>query len=276
MIDFFKRITAPLRPDGKSRRIAAAQLRERGARLHLILAAVLCMTLSIGSFYLVELVMLPIPWESLYEDAPSLYRLLDALYYVLDGAIIVLLMLPLVFGTAHIFYAASQGTHLPLSDLFMPFQSARCYRRSTLVMLLLLVPRLAALWLARTLWQGADGLALGWRLTLYALAIALLVALSLLFTLDDAVLPLAFNDASLGPRALWRISARRNVGHMTALFRFKLGYLGHLVLSVLSLGTLLILHTLPLYALAHKAYTDDLLSVAPDQETSIADFGKTI
>jgi uncharacterized membrane protein len=63
---------------------------------------------------------------------------------------------------------------------------------------------------------------------------------------------------------------------MMELFRFKLGFLGWGVLSVLSFGILLLFHTLPLYALAHKAYTDELLSVDPDQETSFATRGKTI
>jgi hypothetical protein len=244
--------------------------------LHLLLAAVLYMTLSIGSFHLIELVMLPIPWRALYTDAPLIYRLLDALYYVLDGAIILLLILPLGFGTARIFYIESQGTRAALSDMFFPFQSARCYFRSTWIMLLLLLPRIFAALLARTLWQCAGGLALGWRLALYGLSVLLLAAFSVLFTLDDAVLPLAFDRPTLSPRALWRTSARRNAGYMMELFRFKLGFLGWGVLSVLSFGILLLFHTLPLYALAHKAYTDELLSVDPDQETSFATRGKTI
>lgn len=276
MINFFKRVAALLCPDKQSQRIAASQLRESGTRLHLILAAVLYMTLSIGSFYLIELVMLPIPWRTLYTDAPSLYRLLDTLYYVLDGAIILFLILPLGFGTARIFYTASQGARAALSDMFLPFQSARCYFRATLVMLLLVLPRLLSLWLVCWLWQEADRQPLGVRLLLYALAVLLFAAESLLLTLDDAVLPLALDDESLGVRALWRTSVRRCYDHMLAIWRFKLGYFGWAVLSVLSLGTLLICHALPLYALAHKPYLDRIIPIESNTEPNTAHRGSSI
>ncbi len=276
MMRFLKRITAPLRPDERSRRIAEARLREGDTRLHLILASVLCLSLSLGALYLTELVFLPLPWQALYDRDPSLYHLLDAFCYALEVAFVILIILPLVFGTARIFHATAEGDRLALSELFSPFRSGRSYRRAMLVMLLWTLPRLFAGLLIYGLCSGADGRPLGIKLLLYALALLLFAADSLLFTLDSAVLPLAFDDDSLGPRALWRTSALRCYDRMLELWRFKLGYLGWGLLSVLSLGTLLICHTLPLYALARKAYTQGLAPSVFDTETGTAPKGSSI
>ena len=273
MKSLLRTVTAPFRPDEHSRRIAAAQLGERHTRLHLILAAVMCLTMSLGTLYLSELVMRIIPWNVLYDTHRALYTLLDVFYYLFDTAIVLLLILPLVFGTARIFYAASQGKRMALSELFSPFQSRRSHRRAMLVMLTLTLPRLIALFIVRGLWMGADGRPWGIRLLLYALAILFFIAVSLLLTLDDMVLPLALENESLGLRALWRMSFARCFGRMLCLWRFKLGYLGWAFLGLASLGTVWIGHTLPLYALAHAAYINEMSS---SPEKSIAPSGKSI
>ena len=277
MKTFLIKILTYLRPEARSRRIAEARLREDGTRVHLILASLLCLALSLGTVYLVELSLAPVPWQQLYDEAPALYALFDALYYALELAAVVLIALPLLFGTARIFDAASRGDRLALSEIFSPFKSGRGYLRAMLVMLSLAVPRTIALLLIRALWSAAAGLDTPVRLMLYALAVLLFFAISLLLTLDDAVLPLALGDESLSLRALWRRSARVRTDGMMQRLRFKLGFLGWCVLSVLSLGTLLLCHTLPLYALAHAAYADGTVTVEPiDTETSIAPVGKTI
>ena len=276
MKTFLVKTLTYLRPDARSRRIAEAQLRESGTRMRLILASVMCLALSLGTVYLTELALAPVPWQLLYDETPSLYALFDMLYYALEIAALVLIALPLLFGTARVFAATSRGERPSLSEMFSPFNSGRSYLRAVLVMLSLAIPRLVAILLIRALWLAAEGRATLIRLLLYALAVTVFFAVSFLLTLDDAVLPLALGDESLSLRALWRRSTRIRIDGMMERLRFKLGYLGYFVLSVLSLGTLLICHTLPLYALAHAAYTQGAATVEPtNTETSIAPTGKT-
>ena len=276
MTAFWEKITAPLRPDERSRRIAEAMLSENGTRLHLILAALVCLVLSLGTLYLTELVLLPVPWRTLYDHVPTLYALFDTLYYLIEIALFVFVILPLVFGLSRIFYVASEGKRLPLFAMFSPFRDGRSYRRATSVMLLLALPRALAFLFLHVMYRQAEGHSLWLRLLIYALAILLAAALSLLLTLDDAVLALALADDSLPLRVLWRTSAQHCYDRMFPLFRFKLGFLGWGVLSALSLGTVLLCHVLPLYALAHRAYTDADAPCIIKTETSIAPKGKTI
>lgn len=275
MIQRLRLMLSSFCPEATSRRIAVSRLRQDGMRLHLVLASVICLSISLGTLYLAELTMLVIPWQSLYDTHRLLYSLLDGLYYLVDTALIVFIVLPLLFGAARIFDGASRDERVPLSEIFSPFRSGRSYARTVLVMLTLTVPRLLAFWLVRALWLAADGRPLGTRLGLYALAAVLLLAVSLLLTLDDAVLPMALRHESLGLRALWRISYAHGSNRMLALWRFKLGYLGWCALSILSLGTVLILHALPLYTLAHAVYTDEALS-ALSSEKNMAHTGKSI
>lgn len=259
-----KRLFCRLRMDEVSpsaedaRRIASTQLRIRGLRLHLILAALLTLVFWVGCLYLTENIFAVVPWVTLYEDAYALFVLLNVLYYTVDVAVAVCLGFGLLYGCATVFHAASQGEQLPLAALFGAFGSRRSYGRAIAVIVLLAFPRAIAVTVLRVLWQQlmtAQGLVstLLWLL----LTLAFLAAATILLGFDDALLPLALAEPQESPLRLYGRSVRLCGSYLVRIWLYKLTYLGWGVLSVLTLGALLIGHTLPLYTLSHTVWTGD-------------------
>lgn len=256
-----------------AKRVASSVLRTDGMRLHLMLTALLCLVLGGGSLYLVESIFAVVPWAKLYHVSPHNFLLLDALYTLTDVAFTTLVIFPLVFGAAHIFFAAARGENLPLSALFSAFDSARSYRRSVATMTVLALPRLLVLLVLGTVCRSAlAASSLPTALFWWVLALALLVGASIALGFDDALLALMLGESDLNIFQAYRASVRLTLPRLARIWRFKLGYALWAVASVLSLGVLMFAHALPHYALAHTAWTDEYYRM----NNNIAPRGKSI
>ena len=224
-------------------------------RLHLILAILCCMTFWIGSIYISECTFNAVPWESLYESRYALYVLLDILFYVVDGLIIVLIGLPLLFGCAMIFEGAARGVREPMFTLFCAFDSPRCYRHTLGLMLRLLgahaLPAALCAWLMWARYE-TDGPSTLWETVPMTLVFLLIV--SVILGRNDAVLTLAYEHPAATVRELFARSRALTRGKWFALWNFKLSYIGWAVLSLLSLGLVLIFHALPHFSLSYSLF----------------------
>lgn len=223
-------------------------------RLHLILAALCCLTFWIGSIYISECTLLAVvPWESLYESRYVLYVLFDVLYYTVDVLIIVLIGLPLLYGAAMIFEGAARGNREPMATLFCAFDSPRRYGRTLGLMLRLLgahaLPVGLCVWLIWARYRTAGPSSL-WETV--PMTLLFLGAVSIILVRNDAVLALAYDDHSATVRELFARSRAMTRGRWLALWKFKLSYIGWAALSVLSLGLVFIFHALPHFSLSYS------------------------
>ncbi len=242
----------------EARRIASANLRTRGMRLHLILAALLTMTFVVGTMYLTENLFAVVPWVSLHEYAYELFAVLDVAFYLMDAAVLVFLGCPLLYGCAAIFHAAADGRKLPLVTLFDAFGHARTYGRAIAVMLIIIAPRAFVFFLLHMLWSSAAVSPPGIALLLGLLSLALIAIATLLFGLDDALLSLALQHRDSRITVLYRQSLTLTRHRLTRIWLCKLTYIGWTLLSVFTLGVLFFGHTLPYYCLSHAVWTDDI------------------
>lgn len=241
----------------QAKRIALLTLRTDGLRLHLVWASLICLVLSGGGLYLMENVFAVVPWVKLYYDAPLAFYALDALYTALDIGYIVLLVCPLLYGAMSVFYAAADGRQLPLSCLFDAFSCSKSYGRAILIMTAKILPRALTVALLVTLCRAALGAhSLIGALLWYLLALVVLVGAALVLGLDDALLPLALKNETVGPLKLYRASLSLCAPRLWRIVRFKLSFLLWGLASVASLGVLLFSHALPYFCLAHAAWAD--------------------
>ena len=238
-----------------SRRRANELLALPHMRLHLILAILCCLTFWIGGIYLSERTFNAVPWASLYEGNRLLYTLLDVVYYVVDGLIILFLGLPLLYGCAMILEGAARGVREPMTTLFCAFESPRRYRKTLGLMLRFIgahaLPVALCAWLiwARYQTDGPDTL---WE-TLPTTLVFLFVA-SIVLGRNDAVLTLAYDDPTASVRDVFARSRTLTKGRLWGLFRFKSSFVGWALLSVLTLGLVLIFHALPHFSLSYSLY----------------------
>jgi len=193
----------------------------------------------------------------LQEQSPLWYTLLDQMFYLLDILVIILVGLPLLYGACMIYMAAADGKKEPMTTLFCAFSSPSAYRRSLAVMIGLLLPPLlvagSALWLTHL----ATGAEQAWMTALYyGLALLLVVSACLLLGCHDAVLRLYYLHPDASVFRLFSASRRKTRGRLFELFLFKLSYTGWWLLSVLSLGIVLIFHALPAFILAYTVRLD--------------------
>ncbi len=224
-------------------------------RLHLIMATVTFLTLWVTSVYISECTFNALPWERMRVDDPLRYDFFRALFYTLDGVIIVLIGLPLLIGTAGIFDAAARGVCAPLADMLTPFRSPRAYGRAqTLAARHLLLPcasllpglllTLAAVTEKHVLYGCLGG----------ALLLAGLFASLMLSGQSAMLLSLAFRNPATPLRVLREQARRDTRGRMLYLLRFRLTYIGWTILGIASFGLVLIFHALPLYSLSYTLY----------------------
>ena len=224
-------------------------------RLHLVFTSMLCLAFTVGGLYMIECAFCVVPWAELYHSDVVRHLLWLVLMLVIEVLYIVLAALPMLFGAAMIYQAAAQGKREPLSTLLSPFASFRTYRRALGVMLRLLALPALTIGLCALLILAADRADMVWLMAVILLFSALLLtAVSLLCCRDDAVLPLAYLRPDAPPSALFSASLRLTHGRLIALWRFKLSHIGWALLSVASLGVVLMLHALPYFSLSHTLY----------------------
>jgi hypothetical protein len=256
-----------------AKRTATFILQSDGLRLHLILTALLCLALGGGGLYLVESVFAIVPWAKLYHVSPHDFHLLNALYTLTDVAFTALVIFPLVFGAARIFFAAAHGEKLPLSAMFSAFDSARSYRRAVAAITVLALPRLLILLTLGAVCRSAlEAPTLPGALFWWIIALALLVGASIALGFDDAFLSLMLGNHDFNIFQAWCASLRLTAPRLARIWRFKLSYMLWVIASVLSLGVLMFAHALPHYALAHIAWTDEY----DRMDNNIAPRGKSI
>jgi hypothetical protein len=252
--------------DARSSRLqAAGLLRLPGLRLHLILAAMLCLCFWVGIVYVCECMFAAVPWEILREQSPLWYTLLDQAFYLVDAAVILLVGIPLAYGACMIYMAAADGESAPFTTLFCAFEGPRTYLRAQGVMLGLLLPVLAVAGVAWHLVDLANRSDLLWLSCLYyGLTILLVVGACSVLGLNDGVLRLSYLHPDHSLFGIFSASQSATRGRLWSLFFFKLRYIGWAILSVLTLGILLIFHALPSFALAHTTH----LGITNESNTS--------
>ena len=233
-----------------------------GVRMGYVLSTILLLTTWIGSIYLVENTWYALDWIALYEASPLAYNLLDALVYVLDAIVIVFLGLPLLYGWLRYVSLASTGTTPSLSLLFTPFGQKHDYMRSLavtlclaahLVLLLLPCALFGALCFFCAVWGGVIGWLLAVLLGILALA-ALIGA-----TLGNAgmllVVFLDINHPALTVRELLALAHRYRKGKRFELWLLGLSLIPQFLLGLLTIGTLLLFHAIPLALISfQRAY----------------------
>ena len=222
-------------------------------RLHLILATLCCLAFWIGGVYINECAFNAVPWEHLYHNNFLLYTLLDVLYYVTDGLVVLMLGLPLLYGCAMIFEGAARGVREPMATLFYAFTSAHAYRRALgVVFCLLIFPLLSLSACAGVAWVCFDAIDPSTLYTTIPLSLLFMAFMAVLLGQNDAVLTLAYDDPDATVSSLLARSRAITKGRLWDLFRFKLTFIGWGALSVLSLGLVLLFHALPHFSLSYS------------------------
>ncbi len=238
--------------DAKLCRVRANELlRGSEMRLHLILAALLCMTFWIGIVYLCECTFDIFPWEAWRKNDLFRYAVFQALFYLVDTLVILLFGLPLLFGTAMILQGAAYGKREPLSTMFCAFGSFRAYGRAMTVIFRLLALPLFSLLLMTLLVIAAR-----WLSTIPVIiaatvsCIATLLVTALLCGRDLAVLPLCYRFPSMRVKQIFSLSHTMTAPHLFPLLCFRLHYVPHVLLTVLTLGIYALVDGLPRHAIA--------------------------
>ena len=238
------------------KRRAKAILALPGIRLNLILCALLYLTFFVGSLYMVECAFSAIPWAELYQTDVLMHVVWLIVLMAVEGCTVVFFLLPMVYGATMIFQGAVMGRKEPLSLLFVAFGSARNYRRAFGVMIRLLILPAATLGVCALLVLAVKETDRAWLMLLMLFIAALLfLTVSLICCRDDAVLALAYRCPDARVRDLFAASHRQTKSACLPLFRFKLSFLLWALLSVASLGLVMILHALPYFTIAHTLFT---------------------
>lgn len=227
-------------------------------------------------------------WCLVVLMAMTVYMTLSALYYVFDltwldndpvfygifAAIVVPFVLPTACGINTLAYRLSRGQECYVSCIFTPYKNLP---RTWLAMGVSLFPAAFAGGAAYgivELWQQVGEFALVKRhLWLYVTMCVVMLTVATILLWLSARIALRFlmffayafrGDMSLA-RALGR-SCRAATGRMWGMVRFLLGYVGWLLLDVLTLGVLWLMHTAPRFTLNYIKYSDTLLEREYDNE----------
>lgn len=244
-----------------ARSAAREILKADGARLHLITASLFCLALGAGSIFLTENLFATVPWARLYNTDRLQFDTLNALFYLMDALVVLLVVLPLVYGLLSVFMATARGHRLPARTIFSPFRGLGHYLRAVARMAAIVLPRVAAaaafVWLLRralaqpTLPQQVGGV---------LVCLALLILLLWLLGLSDGLLWLSLQEQNEKRclLALLLMSARLTWRHLGRMLRFKLSFLHWGLFSLASVGVLFFLHAFPYYVLSHLLLMEGL------------------
>lgn len=237
-------------------RLARRTLRIPGVRLRLIFLIIFLVTFWVGSIFVCESLFYGIPWSKLHSLSPALYQAVSVGRYVVDGAVILFLGLPLAWGALMGVMDTAAGRPFRYTVLFTAFSGGRIYRRALLVLLsyllrygVLLGLFGGGIWLAMQI-PPRSPVAYGVILLILILSALILVLGSLFLCRDDAVLYLAWRYPEWNIRTLYTASHRIMREHVGGEWLFRLSFAGWFLASVPTLFLLLIFHTLPYRTLA--------------------------
>lgn len=239
---------------------ARALLSRDGNRTVLILSVLIC---AVASFLPTLVISWPltylIDWETLYREDLVLYAILYYAEWLVYLAFFFLTAPPLYLGLYRMAVRMSREESTEILDVFHYFSSRELYRRALLIILrtacFVLPVCLAGLLLGSTL--GMEGGLIFTVLSLCLLVVVFLLCL-LIFSLSGGYVTLAVlrENAPLSEcRAMAReISRGRGITNVT----FLLSLTWRILLSLLTVGVVLLIHTLPMSILASANYVGRL------------------
>ena len=242
----------------RSHRLRARQtLAIPGLRLHVIVATLIFLTMWVGGLYMVENAWYALNWSAIYKQNEALYAFVDTLFYLTDGLFIVFGGLPLVYGYARYLVHSATGVLPPLSALFYAFGNRARYFRSLWLMIRLL--------LRYTLWLGivvlsvflAQAIQRAWGNALVYLLAPFIgvytVVGSIGIGIGDAIFLLDINHPEYTVNEVFRASRIALRPQLLQTWLLKVTLIHHWLIGILSLGTLLLFHSLP-YCLFTQQY----------------------
>lgn len=261
------------------KRCAADILSRPGVRMHMLLSTIILLAVFTGSIYLVENTWFALDWDALYENSPLLYDLLDALLYAIDAVIVLLFGIPLAYGWLRYLYLCATGITPPLSILFFAFGNRQTYLRTLAIMLCMLlhlaVPAAvlcALIWLIRLF--AALGTAFGIvMIVLLSIVSAAVAVIGWLLSVGITwIVMLDLNHPDMRIKELFVHQRTLTRQKRSELWLLQLTLLPLWLLGVLTLGTVLLLHSLPLSVICmQRAFCDltgeRLPTVAPEQSS---------
>lgn len=242
-----------------------------------------CFFVGGNSLTLIAAALIPlIMYMALQGVYGMVYMVLDVdceWIYTVDTVakvLLVLLVLPLFGGTIYITAGIARGESRELKDIFYAYSSLRSYLRSWISLLIPFGALSAVVSLSVMLGEASYGLA---ELSMsseaggynaYAImaggeTVAVIAAVAGLL-LCGFVMPF-FGLAHVTPTLSLAEALRRSVavarGHLVEWLMLQLSFLGWLLLSVATVGILLVLFTIPYYLLTVMFYIDSLSADAP-------------
>lgn len=244
---------------------ARALLLSGGNRTLLILSILIC---AVASLLPTVVISWPLTylldWEGMYYGNPVLYAVLYYLEWLVCLVFFFFTAAPVCFGLYRMAVRMSREEEAQLLDVFYYFSSRKLYGRAIKLVFwtaCFVIPVYGAGALAVHAFQTENGVLL--VLSLLLLGVVFLLSL-LLFSLEGGYLTLSVirEDAPLGEcRALAREVSR---GKAWENVLFLLSLLWRLCLSLLSVGVVLLLHTLPVSLLASANYVGRLAEKVTD------------
>ncbi|MBQ7337765.1 MAG: hypothetical protein IJW40_04830 [Clostridia bacterium] len=252
---------------------AADILSRPGIRMSMILATLLFISVWIGTLYLVENTWLALDWSGLYESSPLLYSALDILLYLVDGLIVIFLCIPLAYGWFRFMYLAAGGVTPPYSVLFTAFGNQTIYLRSLALMLRLLlrcaIPLLifAAAAVIAFLFFTLGGVFGIFLMVIFSVLAAVALLLGTLYNAGvTLVIFLDINHPDLSVKTLFAQAKQLLEKKKAELWLMELTLIPWLLLGLVTIGTVLIFHTIPLYFISLQralcGITGEILPVA--------------
>jgi hypothetical protein len=250
-------------------RIRARQTLARpGLRMHVIVATIVFLTMWVGSLYMLENAWYALDWQGMYQKSQTLYTLIDVLFYLTDALFLVFGALPLLYGYIRYLIRCATGTVPPLSTLFEAFGSGKHYLRALCIML--------RMTLRYAVWLGGVVLLVLLAEALYRVlgtaAIILPAVLAGVYTvigsigigIGNAVFLLDFNHPDHRVNQLFRASREIMRPHLLPLWLLKMRLLPLWLLGFLSLGTLLLFHSLPYCVFVQQYAVWSIVCYEPD------------
>lgn len=235
---------------------ARVLLSREGNRTMLILSVLIC---AVASFLPTLVITWPltylIDWETLYEGNMLLYSVLYYAEWLVHLAFFFLTAPPLYLGLYRMAVRMSREESVGILDVFRYFSSKALYRRAIAIVLrtacFVLPVYFAGLLAVSTL--GMEDGALLTALSLCLLAVVFLLCL-FIFSLSGGYVTLAVlrEDAPLSECRAMAREISRGRAWTNVIFLLSLSW--RILLSLLTVGVVLLVHTLPMSMLASANY----------------------
>ena len=228
-----------------------ALLGVRGNRLMLIAGLMVCMFSAVAWIFVLSAVSLLLETEALY-DAQAVVELA---FVIAEFLLAVLFVFPMILGLYRVVLSLRKGDPFDFSLLFFYFGSFRAYARGlgmTLLLLASVAPGLVLYALRLiAMMTGADA----WY-AVFGILAAPLVALTIYSSCRCyPFLCLALSDPDTPLFRILRRAIRLTSRRVWSVFVFRMRRILAFLLSLLSIGVVTLVHTLPLTLFASCEFT---------------------